>query len=300
MNILITGANGLIGSHLINLLQEDHYIYAIVRDQKNIKFNINKRTKVLELDLSTNFSFKIEDKIDCILYLAQSKMFRLFPEECLDVVMVNVLSAVKFAKWAIDNNVKKFIYASTGGVFTNIALKDLPVKENSVINANEKIGFYASSKLSAEMLLRNFSDFFETFAIIRPFFVYGPGQDKSMLIPRLIQSIISSNEIILNGDNGIRLNPIYVTDAVKAISNILDLKGEYIFNISGEEIVTLKELCFLIKEIINKEPIFKIVTDSQYDLIGDNTLMKKMLTIPTVSLYEGLKKLIEVDFYEKK
>ena len=49
-----------------------------------------------------------------------------------------------------------------------------------------------------------------SFAIIRPFFIYGPKQDKNMFIPRLFDNILNGREIFLSGEEGIIINPIYV------------------------------------------------------------------------------------------
>lgn len=298
MKILVVGANGLIGRLLVESMSKKNLVFALINIETTPRFKVNENIKVIYHNLVNLDTYELPIDIDSVIYLAQSKKFRVFPEGCLDVLMVNTLSAVKLAKWASENRVKKFIYASTGGVYSNIKLQGVPIKEDAVINSNEKITFYACSKISAEMLLRSFSNCFETFAIIRPFFVYGPGQDRSMLIPRLIENIILGREIILTNEEGIKLNPIYVSDAVEAIISIFNLKGEHTFNIAGDEIVSLKQLCLLIEEATGKNSIFKNVGDFQYDLIGDNTLMRNLLHIPRVSLNEGIKNILEVDFNE--
>ena len=118
--------------------------------------------------------------IDVVFYLAQSNRFRDFPNGIYDMLSINIEAPLKFVKWALDNNVKKFIFASSGGVYRK---PDKPVIEFFDINANERNGFYLDSKLSAEILLRNFSHMFESFIITRPFFIYGTNQKKHMLIP---------------------------------------------------------------------------------------------------------------------
>ena len=62
---------------------------------------------------------------------------------------------------------------------------------------------------------------FESFIITRPFFIYGTNQKKHMLIPRLIQNIKNSNEIILTSNEGIKINPIHVKDASMVYSKMI-------------------------------------------------------------------------------
>jgi nucleoside-diphosphate-sugar epimerase len=240
MNILVTGANGLLGRYLVELLSKKHKVFAIVKNIEKLNFEINENITVLEMDLSIINLEVLPKHIEAIYYLAQSNRFREFPDGVDDMLSINVLAPNILAKWAVKTGVKKFIYASSGGVYTN---PNKPVKEFFDINANEKLGFYLNSKLSAEMLLKNYASLFETFAIIRPFFMYGVGQNETMLIPRLISSVQNEKEITLNGQNGIKINPIYVTDAANAVAKILELQGEFIINIAGKEAVSLKELC---------------------------------------------------------
>ena len=286
MNILITGGNGLLGRALINKLSIEHNLYVIIRDLTYSNYNMENIT-IIKSDLAY-FDVNILPKnIDVVYYLAQSNRFREFPEGADDMFQVNIHAPLKIVEWAMKNNVKKFVYASTGGVYTN---PNKPVSEFFDINANKKQGFYPDSKLSAEILLKNYAGFFETFVIIRPFFMYGEGQNATMLIPRLINSVKNKLEITLNGKEGIKINPIYIDDAVNSVMKILEIKGEHIINIAGEDIVSLKELVMKIAKILNKEPDFKYNDTIQNNLIADISMMKELLISPKISLQKGLEK----------
>jgi len=286
MNILITGGNGLLGRALINKLSIEHNLYVIIRDLTYSNYNMENIT-IIKSDLAY-FDVNILPKnIDVVYYLAQSNRFREFPEGADDMFQVNIHAPLKIVEWAMKNNVKKFVYASTGGVYTN---PNKPVSEFFDINANKKQGFYPDSKLSAEILLKNYAGFFETFVIIRPFFMYGEGQNATMLIPRLINSVKNKLEITLNGKEGIKINPIYIDDAVNSVMKILEIKGEHIINIAGEDIVSLKELVMKIAKILNKEPDFKYNDTIQNNLIADISMMKELLVSPKISLQKGLEK----------
>ncbi|MEO0173086.1 MAG: NAD(P)-dependent oxidoreductase [candidate division WOR-3 bacterium] len=294
MKILITGANGLIGRNLIKILSRNNKIYAVVRDKSRIiDLEMNENIVIIELDLSNISQTDIRalpSDVDTIYYLAQSRRFREFPEGSEDVFNVNVEAPLRLINWATYHGVRKFIYASSGGVYTN---PTSPIKEFFMINANEKLGFYLSSKLSSEMLLRNYSSFFETFAILRPFFVYGPGQNNTMLIPRLINNIMRGEEIILSGEEGIKIDPIYVSDSAEAFAKVLDLKGEYLINIAGAEIISIKQLSLLIAEMVGREPKFRYESGKQMDLVADISLMKQLLHTPKVSLREGIREVLK-------
>jgi UDP-glucose 4-epimerase len=290
MNILVTGANGLLGRYLVELLSKQHKVFALVKKKNKLNFKLNKNISVLEIDLSYIDTKILPKKIDTIYNLAQSNRFNDFPQGADDMVSINILAANILAKWGVKNGVKKFIYASSGGVYGG---SNIPFKETFNINVNKNLSFYLNSKLSAEMLLKNYLNLFETFTIIRPFFIYGPGQNEIMLIQRLIASIKNNTEITLIGKNGIKMNPIYVTDAANAVANILNINESMIINIGGDQIVSLKALILMIGTELAKKPIIKNYDYAQNNLIGDITLMKKKLFKPNIDLKAGIKMTIK-------
>lgn len=287
MNILIVGASGLLGRYLVDILKDIANLSAVVKNKINFE---GTKVNVVEVDLA-NFDVDVLPRsVDVIFYLAQSNRFREFPDGSNDMLDVNIYAPNKIIQWAVKNGVKKFIYASSGGVYSN---QPYPAKEFFQIDANHKLGFYLNSKLAAEMLLKNFAPFFETFVILRPFFMYGVGQTKTMLIPRLINNIINGEKILLSGVDGIKINPIYVQDAARIVAKTIDLKGEYIFNIAGAEIVSIRELSETIGEVVGKKPIFYQSNTNSNDLIGDISNMVEKLDRPTINIFHGINKMVK-------
>ena len=113
-----------------------------------------------------------------------------------------------------------------------------------------------------------------------------------MLIPRLINNVKNNDSIILKGYDGIKINPIYVDDAKKAVQNALLLNGSYVFNIGGSEVNSIREIAEVIGDIFEKKPIFEIVDEKAKDLIGDITGMKNKLYIPKINFHDGIKNFI--------
>ena len=289
MNIFIFGANGLLGQEIVKNLSKKNKVYAIVRNSFPIDFKNNKNIEILKIDLSKSNKFKLPKEIEVIYYLAQSNKYKDFPGGADDMFNLNISSPFKLINWAINNKVKGFVFASSGGVYKT---QNESLKEVFQINANIPNGFYIDSKLSSEILLRNFSSFFDTFIIARPFFIYGRNQKRQMLIPRLIDSIIYDKQIFLNSKEGIKINPIYVLDAANAFEKMLELKGEHIINIAGDEIVSISSLSNLIANKIDKKVNFVINKSDQNDLVADNSKMKELLFKPEVSLEKGLNEML--------
>ena len=285
--LLITGGNGLLGKQLIPLLLEDYEIYSILRKKPD---SILKNVEYLYIDLSTQWNTSIlPNDIDIIIHLAQSSKFRDFPSEAEDIFNVNIKSTAQLLDFARKNNIQKFVYASSGGIYgTN---SNRAFNESSPITATDQLGFYLGSKLCGEVLVRNYSTLFDVITL-RFFFMYGPKQHKTMLIPRLISKVRNNDSIILTGYNGIKINPINVDDAKKAVQNTLLLDGSYVFNIGGSEVYSIREIAEVIGDTFGKKPIFEIVDEKAKDLIGDITGMKNKLYIPKIDFHKGIKSFI--------
>jgi UDP-glucose 4-epimerase len=279
-SILLTGATGLIGGHLVPALDDYSPLLYLGRSA-----HAHRPSAFVPTDLSTDWDTAIlPPKIDNIVYLAQSDYFRDFPDKAKDIFAVNTSSVLKLLEYARQAGVQRFIYASSGGVYgpSNTALN-----EESHLALRDNLGFYLSTKLCSEALLENYAAYMQII-ILRFFFVYGPGQRKDMLIPRLIQRVHQELPLLLQGEDGLSLNPIYVVDAVSAIKHALQLTGSHKINIGGPDVLNLRQLGCEIAKQLGKKPIFKLENQEQSHLIADITRMKELLGSPITSFSKGL------------
>ena len=115
-----------------------------------------------------------------------------------------------------------------------------------------------------------------------------------MLIPRLIDNVRKGEPIIIYGKSGVRLNPIHVKDAIMAFSPALETPVSGVFNIAGDEVVSIKELSERIAGFVGKDPVFLYErTMTPGDIIGDNSRMKTVLGVtPEIRLDEGIREVV--------
>ena len=285
--LLISGGDGLLGKRLIDIVSKNYEVYAITRKKP---VNPLPDVEYLNVDLSNISSISnLPQEIDIIIHLAQSSNFRNFPNEANDIFNVNLYSTFFLLDYAYKNGVKKFVFASSGGVYGSKKLNSFV--ETSILPTSDKLGFYASSKLCGEILTNSYSSYFDVI-LLRFFFMYGAEQKKNMLIPRLVHNIKDKEKIILQGHEGIKINPIHVDDAKIAVQNTLSLNGSHVFNIAGEYIYTLRQLAEIIGLAMNKRPIFEITDSHPEDIIGNIELMKNKLYTPKIDFSEGIKEFI--------
>src|SRR5262249_43704041 len=145
-------------------------------------------------------------------------------------------------------------------------------------DALEARTFYSATKFAGELLISQYSEFFRTITL-RLFFLYGPGQ-TGMLVSAVMDKALSGERIVIEGDPGMHINPIFVEDAVSAFEAALQLASSAVINVAGDEIVSVTELVGLIGEALGNTPFVehKSGYSSGY-LVGDNSVMKTMLGV---------------------
>lgn len=286
MDILITGANGLLGIHAVSRLAEEHQVHAVVH---SLPAEPLPNVLYYEVDLSGTWApGTLPEKIDAVVHLAQSSRFREFPEQAMDVFGVNVASTAHLLEYARSAGARHFILASSGGVY---GAGDEAFRENSPIPHHGQLGYYLGSKLCAEVLAENYSSLMNV-AILRFFFMYGKGQKRQMLVPRLIDNVIAGNAITLQGEDGIKINPIHVSDAVAALEGCLKLEGSHTFNVAGTQTLSLREIACTIGEAVGREPVFKIDLSEPRHLIADIGMLSEILVVPKVCFAQGILELV--------
>lgn len=282
-NIIVTGAGGLIGSELVRRLKDNYTVFAVSRSKPADSEGVN----FIPLDLSSEWHFgQLPPQAEAVFHLAQSEHFREFPKKTADVFEVNTGSTVKLLDYALQAGVKKFVYASSGGIY---GFGDHGFSEAQEIVAHGDLGFYLGTKLCSEILVENYSKYFDVI-IARFFFVYGGQQKRSMLIPRLVDNILKGNPITLQGEEGLKTNPIHVTDACEALVHCLSVNGSHKINIAGPEVLSLKQIATIIGRKAGKHVVLHQQPNSTANhLIADIGKMKKLLCEPKVTFEEGVK-----------
>ncbi len=286
--ILITGATGFVGGHLLRSLQPRYELIALGRSRP--PGDDRSTVAWIEHDLAEPLDpRRLPGHVDAIIHLAQSQVYKQFPQRASEIFEVNVNGTFRLLEYAREAGIGQFVFASSGGVYR---LSHSNIVETDPI---QPLSFYLSTKYAAEILMRNYEQFFRT-VILRFFFVYGPGQQHGMLVPSFTQKIMNDELITIEGNPGLRINPTYVADAVRAVEAALRLPASGLFNVAGNEVVTITDLVKLIARVSGREVATRHTNAGpDGDLVADNTRMKEILGVhPRIPLFDGLRQTAEL------
>ena len=261
-------------------MHDEHELHAVVHHEPE-----KRLSDVIYhlIDFAADWSIdSLPAKVDAVIHLAQSGKFRDFPGSALDVFRVNIEATARLLDYASNAGASHFIYASTGGVYGK---GEKAFNENSPIVYPAQLGYYFGSKMCGEIMVQSYVSIMKI-VILRPFFIYGPGQNRDMLIPRLMDNVSAGRPISLQGADGIRINPIHAWDAAAVINRALSLEQSATFNIAGSEVLSIRQICSEMGRYLGRNPIFQSQEGVAKDLIGDNMAMCKQLVAPKKHLLE--------------
>jgi UDP-glucuronate decarboxylase len=268
--ILITGANGLIGgmfSDYFSYLNEikNYNIklvltsFKIKEDVKRIEHLVNKPyVTYISLDLTKEQSWGEIDNhsIDYAFYCAGYATPKKFIDQPISSFLINTLGLYNLLDFICKNNNKcKFLYISSAEVYS--ANKDMVHKEtdNLIIDINNKRNFYKFGKISGELILSDFLNKGLNVKSIRTSVCYGPGilDDDSRVISDLSKKAFNNDVIELMDDGSAKRKYLHISDFCKMVFNITNYGKKSVYNTSGNQENTVKEIAKIISDKTDKK-----------------------------------------------
>jgi nucleoside-diphosphate-sugar epimerase len=280
-NILVTGGGGYVGTNLVNELLSENYIVTVLDTfwfGNNLKKH--KNLKIIKKDIRS-INEKDLKKIECIMHLASIAND---PAAELDAKLtwdVNVLATYKLINLAINQKVKKFIFASSGSVYG--IKKEKRVTEDLSL---EPVSEYNKSKMIGERILLSYKKRIDL-TILRPATVcgYSPAMRLDVAINALTFGALQNNLITVFGGKQIRPN-LTMFDMIKAYKFSLKRKfkkdrpiHKIIFNL-GFENLSIMNMAKRIQKILksNSKILIKSTNDPRSYRQNSDRIIKEGFT----------------------
>lgn len=260
-------------------------VHALVRAiPASVRHGVSYHTVDLSAEWSTD---TLPSRIDAVVHLAQSRRFREFPEQSVETFRINVASTATLLDYAWRAGATRFILASTGGLYSPAASV---IGEHSPINPPDgPLAFYFRSKLAAELLAQPYMALMDV-SVLRPFFIYGPGQAADKLIARLASSVREGLPIQLNGWNGLTINPVFIDDVADLLRVIIDSPGSRTLSVAGPDSVSIREIAEAIGQEVGRAPVFEQREGNEDMLIADHRTMERLLGRSLTGFVEGVRR----------
>lgn len=249
MKILVTGGAGFIGSHLVDrLILEGHKVVIVDRKTKKERRFDNKKAKYFTLEIGdeTLSEVFIKGKFDAVCHLAaQISVVESVKDPVFDA-QTNIVDAIFLLEEAKKNNVKKFVFISSGGAIYGERL-DLPTSE--IMDATP-ISPYGIAKQSFENYLFGAKDL--QGSILRFANIYGPRQmpdGEAGVISIFLDKIFNNQTATIFGDGSATRDYVFVEDAVDGIYRALMSDFHGTANIGTGQETSVLELWNALKNV---------------------------------------------------
>ena len=317
-NLLLTGATGLIGTLIIDILMKKN------RDENlNVKiFAAGRNEKVAAERFSDyfgdkNFSFvkldvnePIKDnfKVDFIIHAASNSQNKLFASDPVNTIMANILGSYNLLEFGVKSKVERFVFVSSGDSYGKPLNEDDVFDENycGYINPNTLRAGYPEAKRAGEALCQAYISKYNLDVVIaRPCRIYGPTMrlDDSKAMSEFIMNGVRGEDIVLKSQGLPRFSYCYGADCVSGIFYCL-LKGQCgeAYNVSdSSEILSLREIAEYVSSLAGKKVIFELPSELQakgflkvLKVVLSNDKLRALGWTPKDDTRSGVKKTVEI------
>jgi len=303
----VTGADGFIGSHLVELLLKRGYKVKALAQYNSFNYwgwlediPQHPSLEIISGDIrDPHFCKKVIRDVDVVFHLAALIAIPysyIAPDSYVDT---NVKGTLNVVQAALENGKIRVIHTSTSEVYGTAQY--VPIDEK---HPRQSQSPYSASKIGADAMAMSFYYAFELpVTIARPFNTYGPRQSARAIIPTIISQILSGAEVIKLGDLKPTRDFNYVKDTCMGFLALAENKstvGKEV-NIASNSEISMGDTFNILKEIMHSEVQFE--TEEQrfrpgnsevFRLLGDNKLICSLTGyLPSYSLHQGLSETVD-------
>ncbi|MCX7089675.1 MAG: NAD-dependent 4,6-dehydratase LegB [Methylococcales bacterium] len=304
--VLVTGADGFIGSHLTEMLVAQGYQVKALTQYNSFNHwgwleNVAclKQIEILNGDVrDAHYCRTITKNVDIVFHLAALIAIPYSYVALDSYIDTNIKGTVNLCQAALENQVQRFIHTSTSEVYGTA--RYVPIDEKHPLQAQSP---YSASKIASDAMAMSFYNAFNLpLTIARPFNTYGPRQSARAVIPTIITQIASGKKHIKLGDVTPTRDFNYVDDTCRsfiALAECAQAIGETV-NIGSNYEISIGDTLAIIKALMHSDVEF--TTDDQrlrpeksevFRLWCDNRKLVELTHFkPQVDIKEGLQRTI--------
>lgn len=274
-NILVTGATGLIGSCVVDILMnhkgQDFHVYASGRNEGRVNQHFSEYRKspyfhFLKYDVTEPLQSDID--FHFIIAAASGANPVLYSTDPVGVMKGNFCGVDNLLAYGVKHNIEKFVFVSSGDVYGEGDGREFTEEYSGYVNPLNLRSCYTSAKRATETLCISYAHQYGIdVSIARPCHTYGPHftESDTRVYAQFIRNVLRGEDIVMKSTGEQFRSWCYVVDCVSALLHIL-LKGEngQAYNIADESSnISIRELAEMIAEIGGKKVVIDLPSDAE-------------------------------------
>jgi len=299
-NILITGGNGFIASHLVDRLTASGYKITVLdvypRPYDSLPQGINFVQGTLQ-DVHLIRRTLEDHRIELVYHAAWANIHETALKDPVADVQTNLVASINLLSACHDTGVKRVVYISSGGTVYGLP-KRVPIPED---HPTDPINAYGITKLMVEKYLHMFHYLYGLeYTILRPSVPYGPRQNPfhhQGVVTVFIYKALKQEPVTIFGNGEVVRDYFYIEDLTRALEASKDIAFDpikSIFNLGGMQPHSLNDLVTKIESVLGKKMLVQYEPARKFDvphiLLDTSSAQSGLNWKPAVSLEEGIQR----------
>ena len=269
-NIMVTGATGLIGSCLVEILLQKKVegcnVYAFGRNESRAKerfadywdrsdFHFVKADVISPLESDITFHY--------IVHAASNASPNFFVNNPVDVMLSNLQGVQNLMNYGLKHSLERFLFVSSGEVYGEGDGREFTEDYSGKVDSMSPRSCYPSSKRAAETLCASYASQYQVHAsVARLSHTYGPyfTESDNRVYAQFIRNVLNEEDIVLKSKGEAFRSWCYVVDSAKALLYVL-MKGEsgLAYNVAdATSNISIRDLAEMVARIANRKVIFQL------------------------------------------
>lgn len=282
--VVVTGAAGFIGNAVAaRLHNEGSHVVALDDFSTGRATTVAPGVPVVACDVRDRDQIEdaVPDTVDAIVHCAAQSSGEVSFDDPWDDMTRHVHATIRLLEVAKARRVKRFLYTSSMAAYGQPT--DLPARESDPLHP---LSFYGAGKAATENYVRLFTGADREFVILRPFSVYGPGQDLANLRQGMISiylaQLITTGRIVVKGSLERFRDFVHIDDAVDAFIAAVSRRecSGQTMNLCSSRPTTVKQVIDSLLEAAGLDwsvvEVAQGTPGDQFGMFGDNNLLREL------------------------
>lgn len=314
MSVMVTGAAGFIGSHLVDrLLNDGEHVLGVDNLSTGLLANLSGarsstvgRFQFQRLDITSTAlpDYIARTKPEVVFHLAAQVDVRRSIKDPIEDAMVNVIGTLNLLRAAADAGTRKVVFASSGvAIYGEPDASRVPVAEDQIAYAAPTSPFGISKKIVLDHLRYYRATAELDYTALALSSIYGPRQSptndegpEGQVVAVLTQRMLARRPCTIHGDGSQTRDLLYVDDAVGAFLAARDRAGGELVNVGSGREVRLADLHAMLAELTGNrlEPVYAGARpgDAPRVVVDPSKAREVLEWAPWTDLDEGLKQTV--------